>query len=142
MTRSPLFSLSIPLLPLVLLGIPLWVVTRPSSPPQNPRSEEKQNREFIAADLSVVSAHPFLTLSVEIDGQSWTFENDEIQEVQLPRSEDFSATLLVRASWPEGTPLTALLLELTPEGLEDRSKTLWGETDIIEEIQFQWQPTQ
>jgi hypothetical protein len=47
--------------------------------------------------------------------------------------------LLLSAAWPEGTPETALTVELEPEGLETRDATRWSKSAKLEEVLlFQW----
>lgn len=46
---------------------------------------------------------------------------------------------ILSAEWPDGTPDTALTLELEPDGLDTKSETRWslGST-MTEVISFQW----
>jgi hypothetical protein len=46
---------------------------------------------------------------------------------------------ILSAEWPEGTPDTALTLEIEPDGLDTKSETRWslGNT-LTEVISFQW----
>jgi hypothetical protein len=47
--------------------------------------------------------------------------------------------LVVEASWPEGTGLTALGVELEPDGLENRRETVWAEGGSASELlTFSW----
>ncbi|TDU71095.1 hypothetical protein EI77_02213 [Prosthecobacter fusiformis] len=47
--------------------------------------------------------------------------------------------LIISATWPEGTPDTALTLELEPDGFETRSETRWStEAALNEVITFTW----
>lgn len=49
------------------------------------------------------------------------------------------AELSLRATWPDGTPDTALTVELEPEGVESRSVTSWSaQAQLNEVITFQW----
>ncbi len=47
--------------------------------------------------------------------------------------------LMLGATWPEGTPDTALTVELEPDGLETRSETRWASgADLNEVLTFTW----
>ncbi|MEN3940071.1 hypothetical protein WJU23_02175 [Prosthecobacter sp. SYSU 5D2] len=47
--------------------------------------------------------------------------------------------LIVSATWPEGTPETALTVELEPDGFETRSETRWSSgTELNEVLTFTW----
>jgi hypothetical protein len=47
--------------------------------------------------------------------------------------------LWVSASWPSGTPDTALTVELEPDGLEQKSETRWSEAgELSEVLTFHW----
>jgi hypothetical protein len=47
--------------------------------------------------------------------------------------------LMLSATWPEGTPDTALTLEIEPDGMETKSETRWSlGHNLTEVISFQW----
>jgi len=47
--------------------------------------------------------------------------------------------LLVEVEWPDGTPPTALGVELEPDGFETRRATLWSDTPTAAEVlSFSW----
>lgn len=47
--------------------------------------------------------------------------------------------LVLAATWPEGTPDTALTVELEPDGFEIRSETRWSSGTALEEVlTFSW----
>ena len=49
--------------------------------------------------------------------------------------------LQVDATWPAGTPDTALTIEMEPDGLEAQSQTRWSrEARMNEIIVYQWKP--
>jgi len=129
MTRSPILSTLIPLVPLAALGNQAdYKATAP---------EKIENKAIVSADLFAKSAHPFSELSVTIAGATWTFAPDEeLQEINFPQGDE--VTLQVSITWPEGTPETAALLTLQAEGKEDRTHTLWGSGEVTEEITFNW----
>ncbi len=46
---------------------------------------------------------------------------------------------VLEARWPEGTPQTAVTVELEPEGLEARSETRWSEEgEVSDVLTFAW----
>lgn len=49
------------------------------------------------------------------------------------------ADVFLAATWPEGTPDTAITLELAPDGLESRSETRWSSGGSLDEVlTFDW----
>lgn len=47
--------------------------------------------------------------------------------------------LILAATWPEGTPDTALTVELEPDGFETQSQTRWSSEAALEEVlTFTW----
>ncbi len=47
--------------------------------------------------------------------------------------------LSLEASWPEGTPDTALTIEIEPDGRDARSETVWSQgADLSEILTFLW----
>ncbi|MFZ4765047.1 MAG: hypothetical protein ACOYMN_08835 [Roseimicrobium sp.] len=48
---------------------------------------------------------------------------------------------LVSATWPEGTPDTALTLEVEPDGLDAQAQTRWSAgANLTEVYPFHWKP--
>lgn len=46
---------------------------------------------------------------------------------------------ILSAEWPDGTPDTALTLEVEPDGLDTKTETRWSiDTTLTEVISFQW----
>lgn len=138
MTRSPFAVTLLPLVPLAVLGWPLWRVTHASVDLAPPSAPEKARGPLITADLSVQSAHPFQSFSVTIQEKTWTFEPDEdIKEVHIPKGKE--VILKVSIVWPDDTPETATQVLLEPEGRQGRSHTIWGLGEVTEEIFFTWE---
>lgn len=138
MTYSPFSITLIALVPLAALGWPLAQVIN-QKPYLPVATEEVARGPLTTADLFVRSAHPFESIEVTIGGASWTFApDDEVKIIHYPRSE--SVVLKMTVTWPEGTPETAALFNLQPEGQGERSYTLWGEMEVTEEVEFTWDP--
>jgi len=136
MTRSPLVATLLPLVPLAALGWPLArVINQEAYVP--PETIAVTSGPLVPAYLEINSAHPFETLTVQIGEATWTFEPGE-DEKAIHYERDAKLTLLVSATWPKGTPKTALQLELIPEALSSKIHTIWGLNEIVEEVTFSW----
>ena len=136
MTRSPLATTLVPLIPLAALGWPLAkALNKNSYRPEAPA--ETTTSPLVTADLFVRSAHPFKEVSVTIGEATWTYKgDDDVKEIHYPQGSE--VTLFATVTWPEGTPETAAILELRPLEKEDRARTLWGFGEASEEITFSW----
>lgn len=138
MTRSPLLSTLLPLIPLAALGWPLArVIHQEDYVPIE--VEEPDLGPLVSADLFVRSAHPFEKIEVSLDDTKWTFApEDEVKEIYIPKSGE--AFLTINVIWPEGTPETAVLFTLEPSGVAGIEHTLWGQGDVTDQIKFTWEP--
>jgi hypothetical protein len=57
-------------------------------------------------------------------------------ELQIPAE---GVEFILSAEWPDGTPDTALTLEVEPDGLDTKSETRWSlGSSMTEVISFQW----
>lgn len=131
MTRSPLTSTLLALVPLVALAFPLSQALNPPSVEQFQVKEKVVTQ--LRADVLIRSAHPFQKAT--INGVIFS-ESDEEHEIQI-NPED---PIIVEVTWPEGTPETALLVEVFADGQDLKAHTLWGSGSALEEITFQWEP--
>jgi hypothetical protein len=106
-------------------------------PYQQAKVEEDSSRPLLQADLEIKAAHPFKRLEVSAADTTWTFTADEdIKTIFIPKDREIVFT--VTATWPEGTPESAILLTLKPDDRPDRDHTLWGFLELTEEIKFTW----
>lgn len=138
MTRSPLLSTLIPLVPLAAMAWPLHHVIHQETFQQAPEVEVKSGPTR-RADVFIRAAHPFTEVKVIIGEASWSFSPDEdYKEIYFPLADSGDLLLAVNATWPEGTPESAIFIEFTPDELENRSHTVWGFGEITEEVTFQW----
>ncbi len=138
MTRSPFLATLLPLVPLAALGWPLAKVIN-QDPYQQVVAEEVSVGPLIAAYLELKASHPYEKVAVTVGDATWTFNADEDEkEIYIPNEE--KVYLTVRATWPEGTPESAILVKLLPDERLDRSHTLWGYLEATEEIEFEWDP--
>ncbi|WP_395753910.1 hypothetical protein [Prosthecobacter sp.] len=95
----------------------------------------------VKALVRVRYAHKPVKLSVKIG------EKEQIAGIEdtplewrssLPSPHD-GVDVFVQATWPEGTPDTALTLEVEPDGLASRSETRWSSGGSMDEvITFIW----
>ncbi|MDB4630688.1 hypothetical protein OAF46_04165, partial [Akkermansiaceae bacterium] len=111
MTRSPLLSTFFSILPLVALAVPLSKVLSPEPVIQTEIKETAKESDLVRSDLLLRSAHPFERVVVN----DVIFEKGEVEKEIFLNLEE---PLTVEVTWPEGTPESALLLELLPDALE------------------------
>jgi len=138
-TRSPVWNTILALIPLVALGWPLAKVISPSDKLSVVTELPIASNPTRRADLAIRTAHPFTSVTITVGEASWTFSpEEEEKELHIPLPPSGELHLLVSAIWPDGTPETAILLELMPDGLEPRTSTVWGEGEALEEITFNW----
>ena len=88
-------------------------------------------------------AHPPKSISLKHGGRELLPKPDlaaspleSRAELEIPAE---GIEFILAAEWPEGTPDTALTLELEPDGLDTKSETRWslGST-MTEVIAFRW----
>ncbi|MEJ6580274.1 MAG: hypothetical protein QNL33_20195 [Akkermansiaceae bacterium] len=141
MTRSPLLSTLIPLIPLAAMAWPLQHVINQEAFQQAPEVEGKSSPTR-RADVLIRAAHRFTEVKITIGEASWSFAPDEDhKEIYFPLADSGDLLLAVKATWPENIPESAIFIEFTPDELENRSHTVWGFGEITEEIEFHWDLT-
>lgn len=91
--------------------------------------------------VRVKYAHRPVTLSVRMGEKEviGSVEGSPMEvEAALPPAKD-GVDVFVKATWPEGTPDTAVTVELEPDGLATRSETRWSAAASLDEvITFEW----
>ena len=98
----------------------------------------------VAAVIRLRYAHKPLSISLKQGGQELL---PKLDFTSSPAEQQTSMTiskagneLELTATWPPGTPDTALTLEIEPDGLETRSETRWsGDSALNEILTFTWQ---
>lgn len=118
----------------VVLAVPLAHLTgtAPEKPAAKAVVKETKN---VKALLRLRYAHKPVTLSLKIDGKELITSIDASPielKATLPAADSFDVFLT--ATWPDGTPDTALTLELEPDGLETRSETRWSSATSLDEV--------
>ena len=84
--------------------------------------------------VSLMAGEKELLKAIEWAGSEAPVET----EVELEIGHDGNE-LVLEAAWPDGTPLTAVTIELEPEGLEARSETRWAaEGGVSDVLTFVW----
>ena len=87
-------------------------------------------------DVEVRSAHPFQWVELrrgdEVLGRLEGPNREGEFECLLPNHGDL---LTVEAQYPEGTPETALEVQLWPGSLPELKFTLWGEGRLLEQVE-------
>lgn len=124
----------------IVLAVPLSQLTGnviPAKPVAAPEVESAS----VKALLRLRYAHKPKTLSVKIADKELLTEI-EASPVELTTSlpsPKIGVDVFVNATWPEGTPDSAITLELEPDGLATRSETRWSSDGSLDEvITFVW----
>lgn len=118
-------------------GSALVWLTRPMEDVQQGQVTETLNLEDgVNCWVTIRSAHPMESVrvfrageEVEVDGFSETES-----ETEILATETLTFKLLVK--WPEGTPETAVLVKVEPEGQLAREQTIWAEEKLTQELTF------
>lgn len=138
MFRSPLtLTLVISLVFGLGAGSALVWLTRPMEDVQQGQVVESLNVEDgVNCWVTIRSAHPMESVRVFRAGEEVEVDefSDTESETEMRVVGDLTFKLLVK--WLEGTPETAVLIKVEPEGQLAREKTLWAEDKLTEELTF------
>jgi len=139
MTRFPLTSTTLALLPLAALAWPLIEVVKPVEITREPIVEPAVVGTAKRADIALRAAHPYSSVEVTIGNSVCKFStNEDYKEIFFTIPESGKITMKVSAIWPKDIPETALLISLEPDHLLSRSFTLWGTAEATQEFNCQW----
>lgn len=141
MRGFPLINGALILLALGLALVPLWKLTSAPEVVAVP-AVQTEDRVTIPTAISVQYAHAPDRLVISHLGQElWSAgsatEIDEGAEVALALPKE-GIDLHVAATWPAGTPKTAIEIALEPEALAKQSANLWSEDGADDILTFQW----
>ncbi len=141
MRGFPLINGALILLALGLALAPLWQLTNAQTETPTTTSEVTEHTK-VPTEVSVRYAHAPTKLTISHLGQdlwSATTANgiNEGIELELPLPKE-GIDLHVTATWPAGTPSTALEITLEPEALPEQSHVLWGDGSVDDILTFQW----
>ncbi len=139
MRGHPLLETFILGLLLACLALPLHLVTKGRAHNTTRNSEPTQviQKDLVTADLLIRSAHPLTETIITVGGRDHTLTADQV-ELDLMVNPLEPIEVIVSATWPEGTPETALYIELAPENREGISYTIWGQESAFETLTFHW----
>lgn len=89
---------------------------------------------FAHRPLTVSLKEGDVELAVKVDLAASPVEFQTELEVSHDGNE-----LILKATWPEGTPDTALTVELEPDGFDTRRETRWSSAASLDEVlTFTW----
>lgn len=139
MKDSPIRSTLALLTPFCLLAIPIWQVTHanPTLVARDTSAQDNVSKQGLETVIHFRGAHPWESIQVTANHKTYTVSDDEIT---LPLFlKEGGAKLLFNVKWSEDTPETALLIEITPEHLTQKTHTIWGIGNAVEELKLQWE---
>ena len=123
------------------LAIPLSYLTGSSAQAKPVVKSPVKEGTSTDARLRLRYAHAPSKLSVKV-GDKELVSSIEASPVEIKAplaAVKEGVDVFVSATWPEGTPDTALTLELEPDGLESRSETRWSAGGSLDEVlTFVW----
>ena len=125
-----------------IIGIPLYRLT--SAGPVRQEESEPVAGAKTAAYIRLKYAHRPTEVSARLGTDDLlkgiSLDETSIEsEVQIAIPPD-GFEIILSAKWPEGTPDTALTLEVEPAGLDSKKETRWtsGSPELNEVIVFDW----
>jgi len=140
MRGSPPIQIFLLALMFVVLAVPLSHLTGTTTPVKA-AAVKVVVEKGVKGLVRVRYAHKPAKLSVKI-GEKEVIGGIEESPMEvdapLPSTKD-GVDVFVKATWPEGTPDTAVTVELEPDGLATRSETRWSSAASLDEvITFEW----
>lgn len=140
MRPSPLILLALVCAGLGLAAVPLARLTRAESVVPMPVEATATTASTVPARVRLRFAHAPQSVKVSC-GEQVLVETSAGSEPELVREEDVTLAvppegveLLLEVQWPEGTPQTAVGVEIEPDGLDTRADTRWTDTGELAEI--------
>lgn len=127
----------------IVLAVPLSHLTGSSTQdrPTLPAAVKSTAQPSTSAWLRLRYAHPPAKLSIKVaDKELVTALAASPMELKVPLTAIRQGVdVFLSATWPEGTPDTALTLEVEPDGLESRGETRWSSGGSLDEVlTFAW----
>jgi len=136
MRGFPPIQIFLLVLTFVVLAVPLSHLTGTTTPLKAAAVEKVVEGNSVKALVRLRYAHRPATLSVKI-GDKEVMGGIEASPMEvdasLPSPKD-GVDVFVKATWPEGTPETAVTVELEPDGLATRSETRWSADGKMDEV--------
>lgn len=121
-----------------LLAMPLAHLT--SARPATSTAAETSSPSTTPTLIRVRFAHVPQSVSLKHDGRELLPASSIEFRAELTIPPD-GIELFLTATWPAGTPDTAITVELEPDGLETQSQTRWSNGgSLAEPLLFHWKP--
>lgn len=146
MRGSPPVQLALLLAGFLLVAVPLMQLTNAKNVgPEAAIPGANEAQTATPATLRVRFAHRPMQISIKHGGRE-LLEGVEASESPVETGVDLvipkeGVEFQVNAKWPEGTPDTALTVELEPDAMDTQSQTRWSVAGTMQEtIVFQWKP--
>ncbi len=146
MRGSPPVQLALLLAGFLLVAVPLMQLTNAKNVgPEAAIPGANEAQAATPATLRVRFAHRPTELSIK-HGDRNLLQGVDVSEspveagleVVIPKE---GIEFQVSAKWPEGTPDTALTVDLEPDAMDTQSQTRWSVAGTMQEtIVFQWKP--
>ncbi|MBB5032123.1 hypothetical protein [Prosthecobacter vanneervenii] len=141
MRGSPPIQIFLLGLMFVVLAVPLSHLTGTTTPVKAAVVAKVVEEKGVKGLVRVRYAHRPVMLSVKVGEKELVTAIEESPmevDAPLPSTKD-GVDVFVKATWPEGTPDTAVTVELEPDGLATRSETRWSSAASLDEvITFEW----
>lgn len=139
MRDAPLREAFFLLIGLCLLAVPLYLIIEKEETVERAVVEiESEGGEWVM-DVEVASAHAFdwmeLRRGEEVLGRIEGLTTEGEFECLLARH---GGMVTLAASYPEGTPETAMRLQLWAGSLPEVAFTVWGEGGLLEELEVKF----
>jgi len=135
MIGSPVLTTLIISLLFICIGITGFSLIKVKhADPVQQQTSPASSASLTNVSITIRCAHPFQSLKCISHGNEIPLDKyDELEyEVELSASELLELTLI--AQWPEGTPETAVLVHVFPEGKEDSQHTYWAQQSLTQEV--------
>lgn len=146
MRGSPPVQLALLLAGFILVAVPLMQLTSARDlPAQVAPAVVGAHEAKVPTTVRVRFAHKPVKLSLKLGAQELLAAPDlsaspveTSTDLLLPKE---GIELQVSATWPDGTPDTALSIDLEPDALDAQSQTRWSTASVLQEtLVYQWKP--
>lgn len=154
MRPSPLVLLALVAIGFALIALPLTRLTGAADAAWTPRAEPAGGGSTDPSTMGAVEslirlrfAHAPISVKIQQNGVELAAlgapTDPSSGQIEIRQSLTLGAgpslDLLVEATWPDGTPATALGVEVEPDGQETRRTTVWTDTPTLSElVTFSW----
>jgi hypothetical protein len=133
MRSSPPLQLALVLLGFILLAWPLIRLTSALPRQVDEVQAPVKNEGKLHSLLRVRYAHAPSKISLKHGAVELLPAGGYEAEVELPFPKE-GLELILSAQWPDGTPDTALTVELEPDGMDAQSQTRWSAAAVVDEV--------